>query len=142
MTSLDDCFKKRLLIKTRPEKDLALKSLNQAEFFLNEAKELLKLAKERMAIISLYNAYFHTARALLFKDGVKERSHFCIARYIEEIYVKKRRLDPRYVAALDMTRDWRQEIQYSVEQVTITIDLQRMIKTCQKFLDDVSKLLE
>lgn len=141
MTSLDDCFKRRLLIKTRPEKDLALKSLNQAEFFLNEAKELRKLGKERMAIISLYNAYFHTARALLFKDGIKERSHFCIARYIEEAYVRKKRLDSVYVAALDMTRDWRQEIQYSVEQVAITIDLRQMIETCQKFLEDVGKLI-
>ncbi len=42
-----------------------------------------------MATIALYNAFFHTARALLFRDGIKERSHFCVARYIEEKYVVK-----------------------------------------------------
>jgi uncharacterized protein (UPF0332 family) len=33
-----------------------------------------------------YTAMFHAARAILFRDGIKERSHECIPMYIRQRY--------------------------------------------------------
>lgn len=78
MSELKDCFEKGLLKKINKNKILALQEINQAEFFLNEAFDLIELKKKEMAIIALYNSVFHSARALLFLDGVKEKSHYCM----------------------------------------------------------------
>ena len=56
----DECFEKGLLQKEQPSLDLAKKSIKQANFFLSEAHDLFDIKKEMIAIISLYNAYFHT----------------------------------------------------------------------------------
>ena len=113
MTKLDDCFNKGLLKKDRPNFDLAKKSLRQSEFFLKEAIELLELNKKQIAAISLYNAYFHTTRALLFKDGIKERSHYCIARYLEEKYVNKKLINVKFLNGFETIMSLRHNIKQS-----------------------------
>jgi uncharacterized protein (UPF0332 family) len=141
LISVKECFRKRLLRKIPPSKGLAKKSLKQARSFLRETDDLLNLEKERMAVIALYNAFFHAARALLFKDGIKEKSHFCIARYLEEYYVKKKLLDIKFLNYLETLRDLRHETQYSVEEVEIEQDLNKIYITCIDFVVAVEKLV-
>ena len=45
----DECFEKGLLKKDASNTDLAKKSLKQAEFFLNETEDLIKLNKKQIA---------------------------------------------------------------------------------------------
>ncbi|MCP8321946.1 MAG: HEPN domain-containing protein, partial [archaeon] len=56
--------------------------------------------KKRMSIIASYNTVFHAARALLFKDGIKEKSHWAVARYLEYEYVNKGKLDRKILLAI------------------------------------------
>lgn len=142
MTELSDCFERKLLTNTSPSTGLARKSLKQAELFLTDAEDLIKIGKERMAIIALYNAFFHTARALLFKDGIKERSHFCIARYLEEKYVYKKLLNANFLNYLDTLRDARHETQYSLDITEIEIDLGAAIGICREFMKAVEGLIK
>ncbi len=142
MTELSDCFERKLLTNTSPSTGLARKSLKQAELFLTDAEDLIKIGKERMAIIALYNAFFHTARALLFKDGIKERSHFCIARYLEEKYVHKKLLNTTFLNYLDTLRDARHETQYSLDITEIEIDLGTAIGICREFMKVVEGLIK
>lgn len=142
MTELSDCFERKLLTNTSPSTGLARKSLKQAELFLIDAEDLIKIGKERMAIIALYNAFFHTARALLFKDGIKERSHFCIARYLEEKYVYKKLLNANFLNYLDTLRDARHETQYSLDITEIEIDLGAAIGICREFMKAVEGLIK
>ena len=69
MISSDECFEKGLLKKDIPSTDLVKKSLRQTEFFLNESHDLINLNKKEIAVLSLYNSFFHISRALLYKDG-------------------------------------------------------------------------
>ncbi len=134
MTELSDCFTRRLLTNTGPSTGLARKSLKQAEIFLVDAVDLINMGKSRMATIALYNAFFHTARALLFGDGIKERSHFCIARYVEDKYVHKGLLKPDFLSYLDALRDARHETQYSLEVLTMEIDMSAAVGICREFM--------
>lgn len=141
LISLKDCFKDRLLRRTKPSIDLGEKSIKQARFFLKEAEDLLDINKKEMAVIALYNSFFHIARALLFKDGIKERSHFCVARYIEERYVEKGLIDRKFLTYLDILRDVRHQTQYTVNKIEIEEDLGEMCRVSKNFIEAVVSLL-
>ncbi len=139
---IEDLFTRGLLKRAERSKELAEKSLKQAEFFLNETIDLIRLEKKRMAIIALYNAYFHVTRALLFKDGVKEKSHYAVARYLEYEYVDKGKLNRNFLLVLDAMRDHRHESQYAVDEIEIEIDFEGYIETCKKFIEIVRVILK
>jgi uncharacterized protein (UPF0332 family) len=139
---LEELFEKGLLKKTGKSNAFALKSLEQAGYFLGEAEDLLKLDKERMTVIALYSALFHASRALLFKDGVKEKSHYAVARYIEFEYVDKGLLEKRFLLVLDTLRDSRHESQYSLVDVEIEINWVEYFDTCRQFIKAVDDLLK
>jgi len=141
LISAKDCFEKGLLKKTQKNSDLAKKSLRQANFFLDEAESLIDLEKQVMAAISLYSAYFHVARSLLYKDGIKERSHYCIARYVEEEYVNKKLLNIKFLNAFETIMNMRHNIQYSTETITIDEDLDELYNICLEFLNEVEKII-
>lgn len=132
-----ECFEKGLLKRILKQPDLAKKDLKQAEFFLKEAEEILEIGKKQIAVISLYNAYFHTARALLFRDGIKERSHYCIARYLEKHYQLV-----RFVNAFESIMTIRHNVQYSTEITEIEEDLTEFISICLQFIEEVEKILQ
>lgn len=142
MTKLDECFNKGLLREDKPNFDLAEKSLKQSEFFLNEATELLELDKKQIAVILLYNSYFHTARSLLFKDGIKERSHYCIARYLEEKYVNKKLINAKFLNGFETVMSLRHNVQYSTEKISIDEDLNELANICEEFTTTVEKLIK
>ena len=137
MISEKGCFEKNLLKKTFPQIDLARKDLKQAEFFLKEAEELLELNKEQMAALALYNSYFHISRSLLFKDGIKERSHYCIARYLENHY----KLD-KFINSFEVIMSIRHNVQYATEKIEIEEDLSEFIDICHQFLTEVEKIIQ
>ncbi len=142
MIDTNECFEKGLLKKDFPSLDLAKKSLKQAEFFLKEAYDMIELSKKELAIISLYNGFFHVARAMLFKDGIKERSHFCVARYIESEYVKKKLLEAEFLNAFETLMGLRKNIQYSTERTLIDEDLTEFYNICEKFIAVIEGMIK
>lgn len=142
LISKNECFEKGLLKKDTPSLNLARKSLKQAEFFLKEAYDMIGLNKKELAVISLYNSFFHVSRALLFKDGIKERSHFCVARYIESEYTKKKLLDSMFLNAFETLMGLRKNIQYSTEKTMIDEDLNEFYNICEKFISVVEVIIK
>lgn len=142
LAEVERCFKEGLLQKRNPNNDLAKKSLKQARSFLSDAEKLIGLKMTRMAIIALYNAFFHIARALLFKDGIKEKSHYCVARYVESEYVLKDRLDKKFILVLDSLRDLRHTTQYSLDIIETNEDMNEIYTISLKFISEVEKLVQ
>ena len=58
-----------------------------------------------------------TARALLFNDGVKERSHYCAVEYLREKYSGDKDLGV-FVELMDNYRQNRHATQYDGQLVT------------------------
>ncbi len=142
LAEVERCFNKGLLQKRGSSIDLARKSIRQADLFLKDAEKLIDSDMTRMSVLALYNAFFHAARALLFKDGIKERSHFCVARYVESEYVLKNKLDKKFVLFLDSLRDMRHNTQYSLDFVEVDEDLDVIYNICLKFISEMEKLIE
>jgi hypothetical protein len=78
LTRLDECYERGLLRKVAASKDKAIQSLAQALEWVNEGGYDGDAGSLRSALIAAYRGYFHAARAVLFRDGVREKSHYCI----------------------------------------------------------------
>jgi uncharacterized protein (UPF0332 family) len=75
---LAECFQKGLLKRTSPDMENAARSLKLSMNNIEDAVANLSIHRYRVVAISSYSAMFHAARAILFKDGIKERGHECI----------------------------------------------------------------
>jgi len=139
---VEDCFEQGLLKKIRPNLNYAEQSTKQAEHFLDEAETLIQAGLKDMAFIALYNASFHAARALLFRDGVKERSHYCVCKYIEEKYQLKELVTMQQAVILDSLRTKRNDIQYSLEQPEIEEDLNEIFDEVTEFIERVKEIIK
>ena len=82
----------------------------------------------------------HAARALLFMDGVKERSHACVVVYLKERYGKDSRL-VKYFNLLDSYRISRHEIVYRGSYVSRE-EASSAIEDSKNFLSIIGKYFE
>lgn len=141
LSRLDKYFKQGSLKKIKPQKDLAKKSLERAHFFLKEAADLIQIDKIDFAYLAIYNALFHTGRAFLYRDGIGERSHYALARYLEEKYTIPRKLDKKFLLLLDHLRDIRHETQYGFNRPNEGNQLSDYLKTTKEFLLVAKKMV-
>jgi len=89
-----------------------------------------------------YLALFHSARAILFYDGFREKSHFCVARYLEEKYVKKGLLEIVWVELLDHYRELRHDDQYSTSFFATEEESKKALEKAKEFIERMEKLLQ
>ena len=84
---------------------------------------------------------FHSARAQLYLDGYREKSHYCVARHLER-YVASGRLEARWVDLLDHYRKQRHESQYRFNFVVTVADAEASLATSKEFVARVAALKE
>jgi len=130
----NDCIKENLLRKIPPSKDKAIQSMKKAHQWLKEAKNSLKGAAFNSSILASYMIMFHAARSILFVDGYREKSHACVARYLEEKYVKTGRLNRKWVELLDHSREIRHDDQYNLSFISTRKDAEYALKSAGNFL--------
>ncbi len=112
--SLEDCFKRGLLRKTGTDESKVRNSIRMSRHFLGRAEGNLENGYYDVAFLMAYNSMFHSARALLFTAGYKERSHYCLIALLKRNYGKKKELT-EILSSLDSYRISRHSIQYSGE---------------------------
>lgn len=139
--NLNGCYEKRLLRKTRPDMLKSKKALEMAERALSQALELSEHRFYEQAILYAYTAMFHGARSLLFRDGIVEKSHYCVVQYLKENYVKKGRLEQRLLQWLDTYRIERHTTLYGLDEIRAEKkDAETAIKSAIDFIKAVKKL--
>ena len=139
--NVEECVRDGLLLPVKPDKAKALRSLELAEEKLARAGELFSGGFFDEAVVTAYTAMFHTARALLFKDGYKERSHYALAVYAREKYGDK--IERKYLNELDALRMQRHDVMYGLEErpEVKEVEAESAISVAAGFLAAVKKLL-
>lgn len=89
MNELDECFRKGFLRKVDPSRRKSTQSIKEAEKWLKETNINLESGALDSANLSVYLVFFHSARAVLFRDGIREKSHYCLGIYLDLAYHKK-----------------------------------------------------
>jgi len=141
--SLDKCFEERKLRKERPDMLKAQRSLLAANEKLEEAQALAKAGFASSALLNAYASMFHAGRALLFRDGIVEKSHYCLIAYLRENYAKTGRLSAGTITMMDAFREERHDVLYSLEGIKVKPDeTSAAIGNAKKLLEGARKLLE
>lgn len=142
LNEFEDCINKGLLRKIPASNEKARGSIRTAERWLEEAEKSLESSLYNSSVLCSYLSMFHSARAILFSDGYREKSHYCIVRYLEEKYAKKGLLETKWIDLLDHYRDLRHTNQYSIESFATKEEAEQALDTAQKFLERMKTLLE
>jgi uncharacterized protein (UPF0332 family) len=107
---------------------------------LSEAMKNVGAEAYKSAISSFYLAIFHSARAVLFRDGVREKSHYCAGVYLEK-YVEQDVFEGDWVLIFDRMRSVRHTDQYSFRTPPSSEEVDSGIDIAGKFVDRMEKLL-
>lgn len=139
LNEIERCIEKGLLRKIPPSIHSAKAMFDKAEKILVEAKAHLKEGKLFSASVIAYLAMFNAAKALLLKDGYREKSHYCVARYLES-YVADGKLERRFVDMFDRFRSNRHVLQYEGEYLPILPETKAMVEFAEEFVSQIRKL--
>jgi len=140
--SFKNCVEKGLLRRFPPSEDNALRSVKKAKSWLKEAEKSFQGEAYDSSVLSSYLAMFHSARAILFLDGYREKSHACVARYLEEQYVSKKKLEKKWVELLDHHREIRHDDQYDLSFYSSDEEAKEALESAAQFLEQMKLLLD
>jgi len=138
--NVDECFNKRMLRKTQPDIKKAKRSLEIAENKLVTAKNAFEKELYGPTIIYGYTSMFHSSRALLYRDGIQEKSHICLVLYIREKY--KNKIPPYLINSLDSFRKERHETLYGLDFIETKKDAELSINDAEQLLIAIKKILK
>ena len=136
MIDFKECVEKGLLRRIPPSREKAVQSIEKAKQLLEEAKASLEEERINSAIIVAYLAIFHAARAVLFKDGYREKSHECVIRYLEE---KHPEISRGQIEALEKYKSERTHTQYDVAYTPNEEQAEKMMHFTEKFIQTIEE---
>ena len=136
----EDCFRFRLLRRINPDKEKTKRSLEISDIKLEEARKALNLKIFEYVILGSYMAMFHSARALLYKDGIQEKSHFALFIYLKEKY--KEQIPINILNLLNIHRTERHEAMYGLEYRPTEEDALTAVEDAKIFVKEVKKAIE
>ncbi len=139
MIDFEECLKLGLLARIPPSKNQALEQMKKANVLLSEAKKAQDAGLANSAVISAYAAILDSARAVLFKDGYREKSHACVARYLETKYSKE--IGKEWICLLDEYRDKRHKTMYSGGYYPTKEESKRVVLFAEKFVREMERLI-
>jgi uncharacterized protein (UPF0332 family) len=142
MTGYEECLRKRLLRPERPDKGKAQDALKMAHERFIDAKISKDAEIPAATILLVYAALFHASRALLFKDGYSEKSHYCVVEYIREKYVKTGKISSKFIPLLHEAREERHEVLYALEKKETKKDAEFILTSAREFIRTVEKLIK
>lgn len=141
LSDLEDCIKRGLLRKMPGSKTASDRSLRRAGSWLLQAEGAFKSGLYDSCILAAYETMFHAARAVLLRDGYRERSHYCVTKYIEEAYAMRGMLDLGVARLLNNYRELRHDTAYGLEVGAEEQDARNAVKDAKVVLDALERLL-
>jgi uncharacterized protein (UPF0332 family) len=136
--ALQKLLEERKLLKMRADRKLVLKEMVAAKADLKDAKESLKIRKSKWATIQGYYSMFHSARALLYDKGFREKSHHALLAAIRELYAHD--IERSLIQDFEHGMYLRQEADYGLK--FSVSGAQDVIETEEKLFERASAILK
>jgi uncharacterized protein (UPF0332 family) len=108
----EECKAKKRITEFPRAANLVAKELSQAAADLSTAQESVKSDNYKWATIQAYYSMFHSARALLYSKGYRERSHYCLMVAIRALYVDTGLLSYKAVEGFQLAKTLRENADY------------------------------
>lgn len=136
----EKCLSRGKIKKFAKAKTLVPNELKLAREDLQAALESSKDRNSKWATIQAYYSMFHTARALLYAKGYREKSHFCLIEAIRSMYVSGNVLSFEFVESLKLGKSLRENADYYGD--FSEEGAKEMIFIAEKFLRAAKKILK
>ena len=134
------CLERNKIKSFSPGPKLAGKELDLAGEDLVKALESQKEGSFRWSIIQSYYSMFHSARALLYSQGYREKSHFCLIEAIRTLFVEQDKLNFSFLEALQEAKKLREAADYYGD--FSKINCRKLIDKAGDFLKEAKKILK
>lgn len=102
----------RKLVKAQISRDMISKEIAAAESDLSDATDSLQSNKFKWATIQGYYSMFHSARALLYSKGFREKSHFALFLALRAMFSKE--IEGSLIRQFEECMSLRQEADYGL----------------------------
>lgn len=109
------CLVKRWLVRMPEARHLVAKELQVAQDDLGEAEAGYQRAGYKWSTIQSYYAMFHASRALVYSQGYREKSHYCLSVAMRHLFVAQGVVPEKMVDDLDDARVLREDADYRAE---------------------------
>lgn len=93
---VQECLEKRYLVLEKVSQDLIDKELKEGDYDFDKAKKAFNDRDYKWSIIKSYYSMFHSAKAVCFKLGYREKKHFAVLVVLEDLN-KKGKLEVKFV---------------------------------------------
>jgi len=136
--SYKECFERGLLRKTDITKEELQNQMKIAEDHIKKAELVFGKDTYDISFLTAYISVFHSARALLYSRGYKERSHFCLFEFVRHGFS-----DPEIVRLAEIAQNYREArhlIQYEGSLCTDAA-AKEAITDAKSFLKAVKRLI-
>jgi len=110
MNEFEKCLNERKIVKMNASKEVIYKEFENAMYDLARSKESLTKGDFKWASIQAYYSMFHCIKALIFKKGYREKSHYCLLVAFKELYVKTGEMDKEFADNFDVVLSTQQAL--------------------------------
>ena len=129
----------RKITRIRPDKKLVLKEIQGAEHDLSRAKVTYGEEDYKWATVQAYYCMFHSARALLYSKGFREKSHRALLTAIRELFGKTGVMENSLIQSFEEAMGLREQADYGLtfgEHSAAAI-----LRDAEKFLEGIKQIL-
>lgn len=131
---------KRRILHFGKGKMLIKKELKEALNDLNEAEDRLNNKRYKYVIITSYYSMFHSARALIYSKGYREKSHYYLLVALQALFVNKGLLEEELAKDFHTAMVLREGADYHGE--FSKEGAESSIESAAKFLQKVKAILK
>ena len=130
----------RRLVRARVSRSLIVKEMQGASYDLERAQASLGDRDFKWATVQAYYAMFHSARALLYSRGYREKSHRALLTAIRELFSGTGELNNDLIGDLSNAMDLREEADYGM--VFSETGADEVVEKAGSFVQRVKEILE
>jgi len=107
-----NCIEEGKLVKIELQLDLVGKEVKAACFDLKSAEKSLNEGNSKWATVQAYYSMFHTAKALVYRKGYREKSHACLSIALRALYENE--MDAKHFERFRDCMNLRQDADYGM----------------------------
>jgi uncharacterized protein (UPF0332 family) len=135
-----ECLKRRKIILFSGGKRLINKELRSAQQDLDDADFGLSHGRHKWPTIQGYYSMYHTARALLFSQDYREKSHYCLYAALKALFVEPGILDIKFADAFYHAMILRENADYRSKFTRAGATL--VLERAREFLLEAKEILQ
>ena len=134
------CLESKKIVSFARGRKLVKKELSAAKSDLSDAKAGYENGRYKWSTIQGYYAMFHAARALVYSQGYREKSHYCVAVALKALFVDEGKMDAQLVRDFLNAMNLREAADYEAE--FSQSGTEAVIASAARFIERAATLLE